>query len=50
MTIFKINFFVTSHETVKTIENKISKDIFNNYFKFAIVKIHIVNLSQDIII
>lgn len=31
-------FLFTSHETVKTIENKISKDIFNNYFKFAIVR------------
>ena len=31
-------FLFTSHETVKTIENKISENIFNNYFKFAVVR------------
>lgn len=30
--------FFRSHETVKSIEEKISPKIFNNYFKFAIVR------------
>ena len=33
----KIHFF-RSHETVKSIQNKISSKIFDNYFKFAIVR------------
>ena len=31
-------FLFTSHESVRTIENKISKKIFDNYFKFAVVR------------
>lgn len=31
-------FLFTSHETVKTIQDKISNEIFENFFKFAIVR------------
>ena len=31
-------FLFTSHETVAKIEDKISENIFNNYFKFAVVR------------
>ena len=31
-------YLFTSHETVKTIEKKISSEIFDNFFKFAVVR------------
>lgn len=31
-------FLFTSHETVKTIEDKISNEFFGNFFKFAVVR------------